>query len=295
MTSGADHQPPREKPKSPPRPRPRPEAAASTAPAATRSRPSAPRKPRKPRPDRAPRPAATPEPEATPPPPRSGSPRWAIVTLSALTAVVVGLVVYAVLGSGSSDGGGPSVHILPPANPSTTVAAEQLATFTDAETGFSLKYPKSWQPVGSPVRDLRLALDAGGGAGLSVRVVRTEQPTTPDNIANLEAFTQAAVNLNPSAKIVTKEQTTVNGMPAFYYLYTFRDDETGQEGVHAHYFAFQGRKMNVLVFQVLAADPQAEFERLAPTFDQVTASFRSDPDVAPSTTVPAVTTTSTAG
>jgi len=216
--------------------------------------------------------------------------------MSVLSAAVMGLVIYAVAGSGSgaTSGGGsrPTATVLPPANPNTTIPAEQLTTFTDTETGFTVKYPKSWQKVGNPVSDLRLALDAGGGNALSIRVVRTEQPTTPDNIANLEAFTQAAVNLNKSAKIIKKEQTTLNGMPAYYYLYTFRDAETGQEGVHAHYFAFQGHKMNVLVFQVLRAD---DFERLAPTFDQVTSSFHSDPDIAPSTTAPAATTTTIGG
>ena len=304
MTSGADDQPPGGDAAADP-PKPRPSVARGTRPSSSPARPPSARRPAagsRPAHERQSRPAAAPPSQRRPRPagpttedadkaPRSDPQKRMVVILSVLTVLVAGLVLYAVVGR-SSGGGGPSTTIVPPPNPSTTVPAEQLTTFTDAETGFNLKYPKSWKVVGAPVRDLRLALDAGGGTGLSVRVVRTEQPTTLENIDNLDAFTEAAVNLNPSAKIIRKDRTTLNGMPAYYYLYTFRDDETGQEGVHAHYFAFQGRKMNVLVFQVLPAD---DFERLAPTFDQVANSFRSDPDIAPSTTVPATTTTAPAG
>ena len=45
--------------------------------------------------------------------------------------------------------------------------------------------------------------------------------------------------------------------------------------MHAHYFLFSGTKMNVLVFQALPDD----FANVAPTFDMIAESFRSDPNV----------------
>lgn len=208
---------------------------------------------------------------------------------------VLGLVVWAVIaGTGGGDGGGgrgsPTTLVAPP-DPNTTLPPNQLTTFDDPETGISLQYPKSWQRIEAPVRDVRLLLSAGGGNGLTVRVERTEQPTTPENIGNVEAFTEAAVQLNPSARILRKQPITLNGMPGYYYLYTFRDEETGQEGVHAHYFLFQGRKMNILVFQALPAD---QFEPLAPTFDQVANTFRSQPDPITSPAPASTSTTSAA-
>ncbi|MDP9403364.1 MAG: hypothetical protein M3P85_08515, partial [Actinomycetota bacterium] len=71
-----------------------------------------------------------------------------------------------------------------------------------------------------------------------------------------------------------------NGAPGYYYLYTFEEEvntDAGPrkvQGVHAHYFVFQGRRVVALVFQAL---PTANFDRLARTFDAMAESFKITP------------------
>ena len=78
----------------------------------------------------------------------------------------------------------------------------------------------------------------------------------------------------------------VDGMPGYYYLYTFNEAETGAEGAHAQYFLFRGRNMYTLVFQAL---PPRASSRLSRVFDQMAESFQTVPDTgsAPETTTPA--------
>lgn len=180
----------------------------------------------------------------------------------------------------------------PPANTgttvpgaATTVPASELTTFRDDATGFSLKYPRSWRRGEiDPNGEVRLVLLAGGLNGVSVRVQRTEVPTTSENIANIKAVTDGIVGSNPTAKVLNERQVNVNGMPGFYYLYTFTDEVTGAQGAHGHYFLFKGRKMQSIIFQTI---PPQDFGQLAAVFDQVAESFQSDPDLEPA---PAVTT-----
>jgi len=70
------------------------------------------------------------------------------------------------------------------------------------------------------------------------------------------------------------EAVSLAGLPGYLYLYTFRDRQTRQQGVHAHYFLFRGRTLISLVLQAL---PAASFGNLTRTFDRITESFRVAP------------------
>ena len=214
-----------------------------------------------------------------------------VVLLSILTAVVVGLVVYAFVlrpaSPPSSTGtAGPTTTIDPEA-PGTTMPATEFTAYTDPAGTFSIQYPRAWPQLG--VGDEGgLALDAGGGDAVDIRLLqRTEVPTTPDNLENIKAFTDGIVGLNPTAVILKQQKITLDGMPGYYYLYTFTDSETGAEGAHAQYFLFRGRNMYTLVFQAL---PSEGFARLSAVFDQIAASLRTPPDTA---SAPADTSTTT--
>ena len=65
---------------------------------------------------------------------------------------------------------------------------------------------------------------------------------TPRTSATSRPFTDGVVGRNKTAKILQQRQVAVDNMPGYYYLYTFIDEETGAEGVHAHYFLFRGRR-----------------------------------------------------
>ncbi len=210
-----------------------------------------------------------------------------MVILSVLTVVViaVGVAAFTLGPSGSGDRADPAPT---GAGTATTVPASELVSFRDEATGFSLKYPRSWRKADIADGPIRLVLLAGGLNGVSVRVDRTEVPTTTENLDNIKAVTDGIVGSNATAKVLEQRKVTVNGMPGYYYLYTFTDEETGAEGAHGHYFVFKGRKMHSLVFQAI---PPADFAQLAAVFDQVAETFQSDPDLepAPAPTAPATT------
>ena len=216
-----------------------------------------------------------------------------MVILSVLSAVVVTVAVAAFALAPAGNGGGSAAPTTTVPGTATTVPASQLVTFRDEVAGFSIKYPRTWEKADIPADGpIRLVLLAGGLNGASVRVDRTEVPTTAENLANIKAVTDGIVGTNASAKVLQQREVTFNGMPGYYYLYTFTDEETGAEGAHGHYFLFKGRKMHSLVFQAI---PASDFARLAAVFDQVAETFQSDPDLAPAPTTTTPTTSAPPG
>jgi hypothetical protein len=121
-------------------------------------------------------------------------------------------------------------------------------------------------------------------------VVPIATPATPQNLQNFKAVTDGLVASNSTVTVLKEQAISLNGMLGYYYFYTFQDGPV--TAVHAHYFLFSGNKMNIIVFQTLPDD----FEPMAGKFDKIAESFRSDPNVPPtsvlpSTTSPAPTTT----
>jgi hypothetical protein len=197
------------------------------------------------------------------------------------TVVVLGLVVTAVVLTSGRKAKAPG-----PAPASS--GSVPLTTFHDDQTGFTIQYPRSWQKAAVPNAEYRLALDGGNNVGMTLRVFDTETATTAANLENIKAVTDGLVTSNDTVKVLKQQAVTLNGMVGYYYLYTLKDD-AGLDAVHAHYFLFQGHKMNMIVFQ---ASPD-DFQRMSSTFDQIAESFRSDPDTRPA--VLPTTSTSTPG
>jgi len=205
-----------------------------------------------------------------------------VALLSVLTVVVIVAAGLAfVITSGRSDGN----DALPDPAPADTPLP--VTAFRDAETGFTVEYPRTWQRVQVPVAEYRLAVDGGNNVAFTIRVVPIQTPATAANLENFKAVTDGLVGSNATVKVLKQQAITQNGMIGYYYFYTFTDGAV--QAVHAHYFLFSGNKMNVLVFQSLPDD----FETLAATFDKIAASFRSDPNVPPTSTAPAPAPTTT--
>lgn len=238
------------------------------------------------------------------PAPEPSSSRPLVIGLSVLGAAVVIGVVLLVMGSGGGSGvvtGGTSptttVAGLRPGSdstiPGTTLPESEFTTYTDDDAGFSLRYPKSWDRYGSKdPNDHLIAAEpptAGEqpGNGVIVRLFRTEVPTTSDNLQNIRAFTDGVVGDVPSATVLQRAlEINIDGMPGYFYLYTFTDETTGREGAHGHFFLFRGRKAYQVIVEAIPAEGYA---RLAPLFDQITDSFKSEPDTAPPATTPTTT------
>ncbi|HEX2048783.1 MAG TPA: hypothetical protein VHF27_13535 [Acidimicrobiales bacterium] len=277
-----DEQPPSR----PPRPRPQPptrrRAAAARSSRAAASREAPPRRRQRPPAPPSRRPPVDHEGEGEGPARQPRSQAKLVVLLSVLTVLVISLAGFGMsLASRSSD------DAPAPADPDTPVP---VTRFEDPETGASLEYPRSWRRVEVPNATYRLVLDGGNDLAMTLRVFPTEVPTTAENLANIKAVTDGIVTSNPTVQILKQQAITLNGMVGYYYFYTFNDNN-GLQAVHAHYFLFQGHKMNMIVFQALADD----FEKNAATFDRIAESFHSDPRVTipPATTAPSTTTAPT--
>lgn len=205
-----------------------------------------------------------------------------MVLLSVLSVLVISLAGFGIsLASRSNDDGPPAA--------ATDKTPVPVTTFRDSETGISVEYPRAWRKVEVPVAEYRLAVDGGNEVAFTIRVVPIQTPATAANLENFKAVTDGLVGSNSTVKLLKQQAISLNGMLGYYYFYTFVDGSV--EAVHAHYFLFSGHKMNVLVFQSLPDD----FQALAPTFDRIAESFRSDPNVppAPPTTAAASSTTPT--
>jgi len=217
--------------------------------------------------------------DIAPPPAPDPRQKRMVVVMSILTAIVVvggGIAIGAAINSRSKDE-------LP--QPAPENAEVPMTVFRDPPNGITIEYPRSWKRVEVPVAEYRLALDAGNNVAFTLRVVPIQTPATPQNLQNFKAVTDGLVASNPTVTVLKEQAISLNGMLGYYYFYTFTDGAV--QAVHAHYFLFSGNKMNILVFQTLPDD----FEPLAATFDRVAESFRSDPNIPPTSTVPASTTT----
>ncbi len=203
-----------------------------------------------------------------------GRRRWspARVAVLALAVVALGAVLF------FTRGGDDPAEDAAPAPPGMD---DNYETYIDPEAGFSLEHPETWLPIARPDASRRLVLSAGGKSSVSVRFEEdyTKEPITEvEDLASLQAVTDRIAG-SEGVQVLKREALVVNGMPTIYYLSRFTDEATGAKGANAQHFLFQGRNMYILLFQ---AFPEEEFDRLAPEFDKIRASFRGDPDyVAP--------------
>jgi serine/threonine protein kinase len=233
-------------------------------------------------------------PLAEPSAPGAGERRWPSrripVLLGGAASVLAGMIAInsLMLGdhtSGKKDAALPTtssavtslVTAQPPTTSSsvrTTLALDDFVAFHDDQTGFSIKYPVTWLQHGS-TSDNRLFISpaTGDGEALSIRVIPILVPATTENLANFKAVTDGLVTATPSAKVLKQQAITLDGLMGYYYLYTYTDDATGVEAVHAHYFLFEGKRMFALIFQ---ASPVADFQGLAGVFDTMAESFSVD-------------------
>lgn len=172
-------------------------------------------------------------------------------------------------------------------------AKPKLTTFTDRQAGIQFKFPATWKPLQNnsaqglstdEAAQVRLILGTSQrNPLLKVRVVPlpAEINYSPDMPAQDLALIQQRLDKlveGPEVNVISKKPVKIKNLLAWNYLYTFRDQATGREGIHSHYFIFDGAKMVALIFQAL---PQARFASLAPVFDQVVASFNSTRRPAP--------------
>ncbi len=145
--------------------------------------------------------------------------------------------------------------------------------FRDPPAGFALAYPAAWTRLRSPDPQVPLLVTQGGRGSFQVRVVGLDSPVAPQDLGSVKQLTdQIITHSGGSAKLLAQpQQILLAGLPGYLYLYSFQDASSGQTGVHSQVFLFKGKTMISMVFQAV---PAGTFQGLAPTFDQITGSFR---------------------
>ncbi len=199
--------------------------------------------------------------------------------LSVLTVAVVALAIWGFSLSRKAEDKAEPPPSTAPATTLVTLPDEAFVSYTDPETNFSIRYPRSWRRTEAPIREIRLQITDGRQYACRIQVIRTEEATTPANVANLVPVMQGIIG--EGIRILSQNSVTVNGLIGFRFIYTVTDDESGLEEAHLHYFLFQGHKMHSIVF---AAVPATDFANIEGVFLQMLDSFRSEPD--PPTTAP---------
>jgi hypothetical protein len=151
------------------------------------------------------------------------------------------------------------------------VAADDVA-YRDPNGRFTLTYPAGWSPLPVAATGAALVLRAGSGSQDSalVRTLDLDHRADTAHLNRLQTITDSLVQTQGS-RILIRRQIDLNGVPGFYYLYTFGTAKGGV-GLHAHYFLFPGgNRMDVLVMQAL---PESDFRAVAPVFDRIADSYR---------------------
>lgn len=183
-----------------------------------------------------------------------------------------------------------------PKTTSSTVfqTPKDFRTLQDPDTGVEIAVPADWAQYSTKDltdKAIRFTVGIPGtGDTVVVRVSAYSTEITEANIGDQKAVFDQLLGAE-KIQIYVSEKVTLGGMPALFYVYRFVDDATSKEGIHAHYFVFQGRKMVSMIFQAL---PDTRYEVLAPTFDKIANSLKVAPGAPPAFLEPALSTGTTA-
>jgi hypothetical protein len=173
-----------------------------------------------------------------------------------LLLIAAGVVVYLVYGRGTS-------------TPRATAAATPASyiVYTNEPLGYRIAYPSAWKQTTDGQGGV--VLQAGGQDAVNVREFTLQHAINTSNLSDMQAVTNAVLSTpNAHLTVLASQRVSVGGLPGIYYLYYFPSG--GEQGVHGHYFLFNGNRMFTIVVQAL---PASDFQRLAKTFDAIAQSF----------------------
>ncbi len=187
--------------------------------------------------------------------------------LMALCTLVLGVGIFLALDS-TKEPSPPQPSASQPAPQKTP--PDQLQKYSDSVGGFTLSYPKSWRSIPVPPEgsDLRLVLSTGPPDPAA----QVEQKYTEFD-AEVKGLTGDKPCGTEGSPCLRQEQVTVAGLNGVRFIYTAPDATSGQNSIHVQYFLRRNQQANlyVIVFQAI---PTTDLSGLAPTFDEVLASFQ---------------------
>jgi hypothetical protein len=200
---------------------------------------------------------------------------WTAIRKKRVLTIAIGVLLVAVVGTSAVFFGltyGEPVKAANATNPSTNSVPADFAPFRSEQAGFELAYPTSWSKMNPPDPQILLLVAQGTQDSFLVRASELGAPVGPEQLPAAKRVTDQIVTANKTVQMIAEpKQITLGEFPGFVYFYSFKDPTSGQEGVHSHYFLFNGKTMISLVFQTL---PKERFSASAPTFDKIISTFR---------------------
>lgn len=179
----------------------------------------------------------------------------------------------------------------PEPSPGPSPAEGGMVEFVDQEAGFALSHPAGWERIVALDPEVRLAATPNQQDALLVRALPLEglagsederqqlAEMSIDSVEDLPAirpFTDRAIHQGEDVREVLAgpEVVQLGGLPGYFYFYRFADPASERLGAHAHYFAFRGQVVYVIILQALPAEG---FSDLQPVFTRIIDSFRTLP------------------
>lgn len=155
--------------------------------------------------------------------------------------------------------------------PPAKAAPTQLTEYRNDQVGIALSYPATWAQLKAKDPQVLLVASEGAEGTFQLRAVQLPTVVGQQQLPAAKALTDQIVGANKTAQMLTEpKQITLGGLPGYWYLYTFKDQSSGQEGAHSHFFIFKDKTMLSFVFEAI---PSSQFKDTAPNFDQIAASF----------------------
>lgn len=149
---------------------------------------------------------------------------------------------------------------------------DDFVAFQDEQAGFSIAYPSGWERLQADDPQVRLVAAGPREDSMLVRAVRVGFDVAESGLDSVKSLTDRIVRSGKDVEILAgPTEIELGGLPGYFYFYSFKDDQSGQPGAHSHYFLFDRKKMISIVFQVI---PLERFPDVAPTFDQIAATFQ---------------------
>lgn len=167
--------------------------------------------------------------------------------------------------------GAPAKEAPPAPAPAAAPDPAKLTEFRNDQVGFALSYPTSWVQLKTDDPQVLLLASDGPENSFLVRALELPQPVGQQELPAAKQLTDRIVGANKTAQMIFEPRAIeLGGLPGYWYFYSFKDEATGQQGAHSHYFLFKGKTMLTLVFQTV---PLGRFQAFAPTVDQITGSL----------------------
>lgn len=160
-----------------------------------------------------------------------------------------------------------------PPNPAPAAAPDpaELTEFRNEQIGFALSYPASWDQLETNDPQVLLLASDGPETSFLVRAVELPQVVGQQELPAAKQLTDRIVGANKTAQMLVEPQALeVGGLPGYWYFYSFKDETTGQQGAHSHFFLFKENTMLTLVYQTV---PLERFKASAPVFDEINRSL----------------------